>query len=62
MDVSAVGDRDAGALLAAMLESEQTEEGDTGDLFTGGEDAKDPTLLFGVVAFPIVFASFVGAR
>ena len=39
----AVADRDAGGLLAAMLEGVEAEVGQLGDLFTGSPDAEDAT-------------------
>jgi hypothetical protein len=52
MQITSVGNGDTGALLSAMLEGKQTEEGDTGDLFSGSEDAEDAALLFGGVLLP----------
>ena len=41
-DLFAVADRDAGGLLAAVLERVEPEVGELGDLFTGRPDAEDP--------------------
>src|SRR5579875_703673 len=44
-DVVAVGGGDAGALLTAVLEGEEAEEADAGDVFAGCIDAEDSALL-----------------
>ena len=42
-----VGDRDAGRLLPAVLQGEEREEGEPGDVHLGGVDGEDPTLVMG---------------
>ena len=48
--VLAIAHGDAGALLAAVLQCVQAEEGDAGHLVSGCDDAENPALLLGVVA------------
>ena len=43
-DLALVGDRDAGALLAAMLQGVEPEEGEPGDVAARGEDPNTPQL------------------
>ena len=40
-DLAAVADRDAGGLLAAVLQGVEPEVGELGDLLAGGPDAED---------------------
>ena len=42
-----VGDRDAGRFLPAMLQREEGEEGQAGDIHLGGVDSEHPTLVMG---------------
>ncbi len=42
-DLALVRDRDAGALLAAVLQGVEAEVGEAGDVVPGGEDAEDAT-------------------
>lgn len=42
VDSLTVGGGDAGAFLPAVLEGIETEEGDSGDIYSRGIDAKDP--------------------
>ena len=46
-DVPVVGDRDAGALLAPVLERVEREEGQPGNVPAGGDDPDDPALVMG---------------
>ncbi len=48
-DLVAVADRDAGRLLAAVLQGVQAEVGELGDLFTGGPDAEDAAGVLGAL-------------
>ncbi len=43
----AVGDGDAGGLLPAMLQGEESEEGETGDIHLGSVDGEHPALVVG---------------
>ena len=43
----AVGDRDAGRLLPAVLQREQGEEGEAGDIHLRGVDGEHPALVVG---------------
>ncbi len=46
-DVVAVGDRDAGGFLAAMLLREETEVGEAGDVVAGRPHPEQPALVLG---------------
>ena len=46
-DLAAVADRDAGGLLAAVLQGVETEVGELGDVLAGGPDAEDATGVLG---------------
>jgi len=50
-ELPAIDDRDAGTLLPAMLQSEEAEIGDTGNILSGSVDAKDATRLMGTLQF-----------
>ena len=52
-DLAAVGDRDAGALLATVLQSVEAEEGQPGDVVAGGEDAEDTAGVVEVVVIDV---------
>ncbi len=43
----AVGDGYAGRLLPPVLQREQSEEGETGDIHLGGVDGEHPTFIMG---------------
>ena len=46
-DLGAVADRDAGGLLAAVLQGVEPEVGELGDLFAGSPDAEDAAGVLG---------------
>ena len=46
-DLAAVADRDAGRLLAAVLERVEAEVGELGDVLAGGPDAEDAAGVLG---------------
>ena len=46
-DLAAVADRDAGRLLAAVLEGVEAEVGELGDVLTGGPDTEDAAGVLG---------------
>lgn len=46
-----IGDRDASALLPAMLQGEQPKERNTGDVFTRGIHSKYAALVMRVVVY-----------
>ena len=52
-DGVAVGHGDTGGFLPAVLEGEQSEEGQAGDILAGGVDAEDAALLAGVVGVAV---------
>ena len=49
-DLAFVGHGDAGALLAAVLQGVEAEEGEAGDVAAGGDDAEDPTGVVKAIA------------
>jgi hypothetical protein len=50
--VTVIGDGDAGTLLAAVLEGVEREEGQPGDIASGGDDPDDTALVVGGVVLP----------
>ena len=50
-DLAFVGHGDAGALLPAVLQGVEPEEGEAGDVAAGGDDAEDPARVVEAVAF-----------
>ena len=56
-DLPAVADRDAGRLLAAVLQRVEPEVGELGDVLAGGPDSEDAA---GVLGSAIVWVEIVG--
>ena len=52
-DLAAVADRDAGRLLAAVLEGVETEVGELGDVLAGGPDAEDAAGVLGALVLRV---------
>ena len=52
-DLAAVADRDAGRLLAAVLQGVEAEVGQLGDVLAGGPDAEDAAGVLGALVLRV---------
>jgi hypothetical protein len=61
IQLRAVGGGDPRALLPAMLEGKDTEEGNAGYVFAGGVDSEDSAAFIQVVQQPYPFEELCGS-